>query len=344
MTKIIPYVFIACCFSAPLFAMADEIPDKSRFLYIKDLETTMSGEKAGNFCGPLDEIVFDFRERTGKEWWRGNSSFSLMFGNKGVTQPSPNKIGMFPFKKTDPKSPNFYKITIDNGVLIQGNTESGLTDAAEHLLELLEGEGDDLRLPKGVYTAKERKPGHSNYFPIDPEGGRNLDALWSLPNRDSQSETEILKVVRKGFLTCQTPKDQILRWIGEKFIGHNPQSRSALNLMIEAAILPDEAIRRDAIQYGLNRASWKTLRMHRAMLAAAMKANDNGETVKSIAFGFRYSERDYQDFVELLAPYQKSGDKSVRDKAIFIRQTLDKSLSDLKKTDNENNAKVRKIK
>lgn len=341
MFKCFRNIFLPCCFIGLFAASASGQGDNTAFLYVKDIDTTLSGEKAGNFCGPLDEIVFDLRERTGKEWWRSNGSFSLIFGNKGVTQPSPNKIGMFPFKKSDPKNPNFYKITIDKGVLIQGNTEAGLTDAAEHLLELLEGEGDDLRFPKGVYTAKERKPGRSNYFPVDPDGGRNLDALWSLPNRDSQGETEILQTVRKGFLTCQTPKDQILRWIGEKFIGHNSQSRSALNLMIAASMLPDEAIRRDAIRYGLSQASWKTLRMHRAMLAAAMQANDGGETVKWIAFGLRSSERD---FIELLTPYQKSGDKMIRDKANFVRQTLDKSLAELKKTDNENNAKVRKVK
>ena len=81
----------------------------------------------------------------------------MLLGGSGVTKPTPGQIKMFPVKDPESKDTNWYKITIDEGVLIQGNTEEGLMDAAKHLIELLEGTGDDLRLPMGIYT-----PNHTN--------------------------------------------------------------------------------------------------------------------------------------------------------------------------------------
>ncbi len=321
-------VLVCSYFIVAIYAIADESEENSKYLYIKNIDTTLGGEKAGNFCGPLDEIIYGLEERTRKKWWRANDSFSMMFGG-GVTQPSRNKIGMYPAKKPDSKDTNWYKIAIDDGVLIQGNAEAGLTDAAEHFIELLEGTGDDLRLPKGVFTPKDRKKEHHPAFANDPEGGKQLDDLW--PFRETKSENEILQAVRGGLLTCQTSREEVLRWIGEKQIGHNPQSRAAINLMIEASQLSDADIYHAAVKYGLVRASWKTLRIQRALLAVAMKADDNGKVVEQIALGFRYSERDYKDFVKLLAPYEESRDNAVRIRAIQIRATLDKTLADLKK-------------
>jgi hypothetical protein len=320
-------------------ANATESQNVGKYLYVRNLDTTLTGEKLASFCGPLDEIVFFLRDKTDKEWGRSNTSFSMVFG-KGVTKPSPGKIGMFPVKRQESSrktvhsnDPNWYKITISDGVLIQGNTESELTDAAEHLIELFEGSGDDLRLPRGVYTSEDRKPERPPFFLNLPEGGRKLDALWASMDRDSQSEDDILQTVREGFLTCQTPKEQILQWIGQKYIGYNPQSRKAINLMIEAAKLPDDAIVCAAIQYGLARVSWKTLRTHRAMRDAAMQANDDGKTVRLIALALRDRPRDQRDFIETLEPYQQSPDKTIQAKAKSVRTVFERTVAEsLKKT------------
>jgi hypothetical protein len=163
-----------------VFVSAAEPANDDRYLYIKDIETTIRGEKAGNFCSPMDKICKSLSERTEKKWWRSNGSFSLLFGSQGITKPSSGIIGMYPVRKSVvplgfPVAPSFskrgrvfsindpyhvdknwYIITISDGVLIQGNTEAGLTNAAEHFIALLEGTDNDLRLPKGVYTPTSR--------------------------------------------------------------------------------------------------------------------------------------------------------------------------------------------
>lgn len=314
-----------CFFVAVSYAVAAEKEDNGKYLYLKNVDTTLGGEKAETFCDPLNEIVFCLRDLTGKEWWRANDSFSMLFNAKGVTKTSPGKINMFPVKKPDSNDPNWYKITIDDGVLIQGNKEAGLTDAAEHFIELLEGTGDDLRLPKGVFTPKERKKDRPPFFSNDPEGGKRLDALWS--SRSEKSEDEMLQAIRAGLLTCKTPKEEVLEWFYEKYIAPSRLSRKSLNLMIEASRLPNQDICFAAVKCGLSRPSWKTLRIQRAMLDAAMKADDNGKTVEQIALGFRYAERDYKDFLELLAPLEKSRDGTVRAKAIQVHTMLDKAYA-----------------
>ncbi|MGL4942701.1 MAG: hypothetical protein ACRC46_05880 [Thermoguttaceae bacterium] len=153
-------LIVACC------AVATATEDGDKYLYVRDIETTLRGEKAAAFCEPLDEIVHCMNDRTGKVWWRSNCSFSALGGY--VTKPIPRQIGMFPakvaktsvafglIKKTEKRDPNWYKITITDGVLIQGNERDALMNAADHLIDLLEGAGNELRFPRGVFTPQDR--------------------------------------------------------------------------------------------------------------------------------------------------------------------------------------------
>ena len=74
-------------FAAGLNITVAETVNDAKYLYIRDIKTTLYGEKAGTFCEPLDKIILCLNERTGKKWWRSNGSFSLLFGNKGITEP-----------------------------------------------------------------------------------------------------------------------------------------------------------------------------------------------------------------------------------------------------------------
>ena len=135
-------------------------------------------------------------------------------------------------------------------------------------------------------------------------------------------------------MTCRTPKDEVLRWVGEKYIVRDSSAserltcRKALNLMIDATKLDDDGIRLAAVQYGLCPSKCKTPRAWWAILDVAMKADDNGKTVERIAMSFGQFDDEYEYFTRLLAPWLNSPDKITQAKARYVRAVLDKTLAE----------------
>lgn len=132
----------------------DEDPHYFYFKHIRD--TTVNTEKAGTFVDPGNEITRMLSERTGRDWARSSGHISFFVAEKS---PGLGAIGIYPRKKPKRADDGWYQIVISHGILIQAEDSRGLTAAKEHFMKLVEGTGEETRIPKGTFTAPVGKKG-----------------------------------------------------------------------------------------------------------------------------------------------------------------------------------------
>ena len=117
---------------------------------------SIKGEKNAQTIDASSDIANTMARVTGKKWSCTNSYFSmgstehnLMVGQIRVFSAGANKP-LF-------SGSSWYRITVDDGVLIEAASEKGFNKAAEHFAELIEFEDNRPRIAKGEYTAWHRK-------------------------------------------------------------------------------------------------------------------------------------------------------------------------------------------
>ena len=132
-------------------------PKPSGFLNLDTLASnhTIKGEKNGQVVDAASDIAKTMARVTGKKWYRSSSSLKLG-GNNNVVA---GEIRIFSAGANKPlfSDSSWYRITVDDGVLIEAASEEGFNKAAEHFAELVEFEGNQPRIAKGGYTSRNRK-------------------------------------------------------------------------------------------------------------------------------------------------------------------------------------------
>ena len=84
-------------------------------------------------------------------------------------------------------------------------------------------------------TDRYEPPDFARFFPDDPEGGRALDQLWGDEGRDKRPAAEILPIVRRGLRRTTAGRDEILAWIGGRFVWDaSPQDPDAIEILYHA--------------------------------------------------------------------------------------------------------------
>ena len=115
-------------------------------------DRTIHGEKNSQTIDCCNEIAKTMARVTGKKWYRSNSTLSL--GNASLVA---GQIRVFSADKPLLSGSSWYRITVDEGVLIEAASEKGFEKATEHFAELVEFEGNRPRIAKGEYTGWNRK-------------------------------------------------------------------------------------------------------------------------------------------------------------------------------------------
>ena len=113
----------------------------------------VQGEKNATSIDACDHIVNTMCRITGRKWSRNNSM--LNFDRKNAL--AANAIRVLNASRPLFSGKSWYRITVDDGVLIEAATEQGFQNAAEHFAELIQFESERPRIAKGEYTARNRK-------------------------------------------------------------------------------------------------------------------------------------------------------------------------------------------
>jgi len=116
---------------------------------------TVKGELNGQVIDVTSDMAKTMARVTGKKWYRSNSLLKLGINNNMVT----GEIRVFSAGTNKPlfSGSSWYRITVDDGVLVEAASEKGFNKAAEHFAELIEFEDNRPRIAKGEYTAWHRK-------------------------------------------------------------------------------------------------------------------------------------------------------------------------------------------
>jgi len=151
-------------------------------------------------------------------------------------------------------------------------------------------------------------PNPEEFFPDDPQGGKQLDALFDAVDKDRRTDKEILSTVRQGFRRTTQHRTLTLRWIGNKYIWNKqPQNPEAVEIMYHA--VPME--RHYAIYFGLSVLQPKTPNVMRTLAEVCMQ----GEDVGRITWGTR-SQRD--ELVSYIEPYLENENEEKREMASIL--------------------------
>ncbi|MFB0524228.1 MAG: CARDB domain-containing protein, partial [Phycisphaerae bacterium] len=151
-------------------------------------------------------------------------------------------------------------------------------------------------------------PNPEEFFPDDPQGGKQLDALFDSVDKDRRTDGEILSTVRQGFRRTSKHRTLILSWVGNKYIWNKqPQNPEAVEIMYHA--VPME--RHYAIYFGLSVLQPKTPNVLRTLAEVCMQ----GEDVGRITWGTR-SQRD--ELVSYIEPYLEHENQEKREMAFIL--------------------------
>jgi len=116
-------------------------------------------------------------------------------------------------------------------------------------------------------------PDPNGFFPDDPQGGKQLDALFQAADKDQRSDEEILSTVRQGFRCTKQYRTLILQWIGNRYIwGKDPQNPRAVEIMYHAVPLE----RHYAVYFGLSVVRNKTPNVLRTLADICMEGQEVG--------------------------------------------------------------------
>lgn len=176
-------------------------------------------------------------------------------------------------------------------------------------------------------------PSFDSFFPDDPQGGRALDIIWNMPNKDALSDTQILYGAQIGLRTVsRQTRTNVIRWIGQKYIwGKSPQNPRAIEIMYHAADFsgPDAdpyGTRHWAVYFGLSVVEEKTPSILHTLVDLCMNTDDPND-LHRVAWGAS-SQRD--ELLTYLQPYLESDDETLRAKADIRKQIF---LGELKAFD-----------
>jgi len=116
-------------------------------------------------------------------------------------------------------------------------------------------------------------PDPNGFFPDDPQGGKQLDALFQAADKDQRSDEEILSTVRQGFRCTKQYRTLILQWIGNRYIwGKDPQNPWAVEILYHAVPLE----RHYAVYFGLSVVRNKTPNVLRTLADICMEGQEVG--------------------------------------------------------------------
>ncbi len=116
-------------------------------------------------------------------------------------------------------------------------------------------------------------PDPNGFFPDDPQGGKQLDALFQAADKDERPDEEIFSTVRQGLRRTTQHRTLILQWIGNRYIwGKDPQNPRAVEILYHAVPLE----RHYAVYFGLSVVRNKTPNILRTLAGICMEGQEVG--------------------------------------------------------------------
>ena len=172
-------------------------------------------------------------------------------------------------------------------------------------------------------TDRYEPPDFFGYFPDDPEGGRALDRLWEdEAGRDKRPAAEILRTVRRGLPAHDRARDEVIQWVGQRFIWHgSPQDPAAIEMLYHATDFRGPQISNgdtDSIYYGLMRVEPKTPAILHALVDWCMHVESGMDWI----WVGRIGRTHRAELASYLQPYLDSGDETTRKRAIVVGKFL----------------------
>jgi len=166
-------------------------------------------------------------------------------------------------------------------------------------------------------------PDSARFFPDDPEGGKQLDALWVAQDREKRPDAEILTTVRQGLRRTRS-KTEIVRWIGNKYVwGRSPQNPDAIEIMYHASDFQgNDPMAREtrswAIYFGLSVVEPKTPAILHTLADSCIRGEDPND-LSRIAWG---TKSQYTEIMAFIKPYLASEQAVTREKAVDVGKIL----------------------
>lgn len=118
-------------------------------------------------------------------------------------------------------------------------------------------------------------PDPNSFFPDDPQGGKQLDALFQAADKDERPDEEIFSTVRQGLRRTTQHRTLILQWIGNRYVwGKDPQNPRAVEILYHAVPLE----RHYAVYFGLSVVRNKTPNILRTLADICMEGQEVGRT------------------------------------------------------------------
>jgi hypothetical protein len=176
-----------------------------------------------------------------------------------------------------------------------------------------------------------RAPDFLAYFPDDLDGAQRLDAWWNSrgpeANRVTDSDEEIMDLLRHGLRRSRVNALPVLRWFGNRYIWGQPaQNPEAIELMYHAAD-PRQDKRPEArywaVYFGLSVVQPKTPAILRALAEIAMTVDDPND-LNRIAWGVKSQQKE---FLAHLDPFLSSSETRIQDKARIVQRIVREELN-----------------
>jgi hypothetical protein len=168
-------------------------------------------------------------------------------------------------------------------------------------------------------------PNFERFFPDDPVGGTELDALWNDEKKDDRPDAEVLRTLRQGLRRTKSDRAKVLEWIGDRFIWFaSPQNPDAIEIVYHASDFRGKAAdpygaRKGALHDGLAMVQPKPPAVLRTLVDLCMQVDDR-EDWNRIAWGTR-SQRT--EVLSYLKPYLAARDEATREKAALLAKVFD---------------------
>lgn len=179
--------------------------------------------------------------------------------------------------------------------------------------------------PEFAWRRKDRyePPDFARYFPDDPEGGKVLDRLWEDEGRRAKlTAAEILPIVRRGLRRTTAPLEQVVGWVGQRFIWEaSPQDPLAIEMLYHATDHRGPVTgygESPSIYYGLMRVEPKTP----AILHALVDWCIHVENTMDWQWAGWIGRKHRSELASYLKPYLDSGDEATRKRAVVVGKFL----------------------
>jgi C-terminal processing protease CtpA/Prc len=167
---------------------------------------------------------------------------------------------------------------------------------------------------------KYESPDFERFFPDDPEGSQQLEALWRTKDREDRSDGEILGTVRRGLRRAEYGiQSEVIRWIGGRYVWGKSLNPLAVELMYHATDIPGDPENGSALchwarYFGISTLPTKTPAVLHTLADSCMRSDEHNNLWR-VAWGVRDQQAE---FFTHLKPYLESGDPAVREKAAAV--------------------------